>query len=169
MFSLSREWRVLPEEHRRIIEGAQAGVPVRLSVIAAGLGIPVLAATLPPGVSGEIRPDEAAASGYLVRVSRHEPKVRQRFTVAHEIAHFLLHRDLIGKGIRDDVLYRSKTLSDATEAEANRLAADILMPHHLLQRIIAERQALGLPTESNDLAMVFEVSDAAMRIRLGLD
>ncbi|HCM3005245.1 TPA: ImmA/IrrE family metallo-endopeptidase, partial [Klebsiella pneumoniae] len=94
---------------------------------------------------------------------------RQRFTLAHEIAHFLLHRDRIGDGITDDILYRSK-LSDFMEVQANRLAADILMPGHLLEKKLLElTQTVELRDEQKieRLAEVAGVSTTAIKIRLG--
>ena len=67
---------------------------------------------------------------------------------------------MIGDGIRDDGLYRSG-LSDAVEVEANRLAADILMPRHLVRRALSEG-VRAVP----DLARNFGVSQRAMEIRL---
>src|SRR3546814_1249474 len=43
-----------------------------------------------------------------------------------------LHRNLIGDGVTDDAMYRSN-LSSAVEVQANRMAADILMPWHLIR------------------------------------
>ena len=78
------------------------------------------------------------------------------------MAHFLLHCELIGSGIVDDALYRSQ-LSSQVETEANRLAADILMPYTLIERLQKEG------TRSVDgLAKVLEVSSVAMKIRLGV-
>lgn len=160
----SREWNSLSGAERETISAHQQGLPVSLGPLARALGVPVLASTLSPGISGELRPGQGG--GFVIRVNRHDPPVRQRFTVAHEIAHFLLHRDHIGQGIEDDVLYRS-SLSDQREAEANRLAADILMPYDVVHR--AYRQALR--TEVDPVVAVaqkFGVSEQAMRIRLGL-
>src|SRR3546814_18529596 len=58
--------------------------------------------------------------------------VRRRFSIAHEIAYFALHRNLIGDGVTDDAMYRSN-LSSAVEVQANRMAAGILMPWHLIR------------------------------------
>jgi Zn-dependent peptidase ImmA (M78 family) len=63
----------------------------------------------------------------------------------------------------DDALYRSN-LSTREEAEANRLAADILMPRHLIARYI---KTYGF-ADPGFLASTFKVSEAAMRIRLGV-
>src|SRR5690606_15966338 len=102
----------------------------------------------------------------VIRVNRHDVKERQRFTLAHEIAHFLLHRDQIGEGITDDILYRS-SLSDAKEAQANRLAADIVMPWTLIQRSLETYTDLKLEQKIERLAQEAEISTTAIKIRLG--
>ena len=163
MTANSRTWDRLAPHLRAIIERFQATPPVDVRGLARALGVPVKAATLPPNISGEIRPDDE--DGYIIRVSRHDSLGRQRFTVAHELAHYLLHRRFIGTGITDDALYRSNQ-SDAIEAEANRLAADILMPAELVEsrKKIIERMGVENVTES--LAETFQVSPMAMTIRL---
>lgn len=164
---MSREWIKVPADVRQTIEGFQEDGPVKLSALARSLGLTVKAATLAPGISGEIRPDPDQTGRYLIRVNRHDSSRRQRFTVAHEIGHFLLHRDQIGNGISDDVLYRS-SLSDHREAEANRVAADILMPGRLVNKYLEEAQALGVEDVVTYASDKLEVSEAAMKIRLGM-
>ncbi len=88
------------------------------------------------------------------------------FTIAHEIAHYILHRELIGDGIVDDILYRSG-LSDHLEAQANRLAADLIMPWPSLHKRIQELSDLKNEELYEQLAKDFEVSTTAMKIRLG--
>lgn len=163
----SREWSSLDPEIRSAIEALQDEAPVRVSAIARALGLTVKASTLPPGISGEIRPDPEQQGRFVIRVSRHDAEVRQRFTVAHELGHFLLHRDQIGTGIVDDALYRS-SLSDRREAEANRIAADILMPQRLVTAWLDRARVLGVEDTLGYLKDCFDVSEAAMKIRLGL-
>jgi hypothetical protein len=164
---MSRELAGLPEEIRQTIRAHQDVAPVKLSSLARALGVGLKAATLPAGISGEIRPDPENQGRFLVRVNRHDSASRQRFTVAHEIGHFLLHRDQIGTGIKDDVLYRSN-LSDRREAEANRLAADLLMPPHLIDEWLERARLLRVENVVAYLSEQFEVSEASMKIRLGL-
>lgn len=159
----SKEWEGLEGGVREVLLAHQRAIPVRLGALAKELGVSILASTLAPGVSGEIRPEGAS---YCIRVNRHDSERRQRFTVAHEISHFLLHRGLIGSGIRDDVLYRS-SLSDWVEAQANRLAADILMPRDSVLEERKKLEALGEEEQISELARKFMVSDVAMKIRLG--
>lgn len=151
----------LSEHQRRVVIEAQRALPVRLGDIARAFNVSVKASTLPAGISGEIRP---SGQSYEIKVNRHDSRGRQRFTVAHELAHYFLHRDQIGNGVSDDALYRS-TLSDAREAEANRLAAEVLMPKEKV--LEAAREYVGLHEDrAAKLADIFEVSEIAMEIRL---
>lgn len=150
-----------------IVDRFREETPVRLGALAAELGLEVFKSSLKPDISGLIEPSSTAPSGFRIRINRHEIPERQRFTLAHEIAHYLLHRNDIGGGVIDNVLYRSN-LSSRKEVEANKLAAKIIMP---ISNIRAERQALpNLDDEQAAvvLASKFKVSLPAMRIRLGL-
>jgi len=150
-----------------IVDRFREETPVRLGALAAELGLEVFKSSLKPDISGLIEPSSTAPSGFRIRINRHEIPERQRFTLAHEIAHYLLHRNDIGGGVIDNVLYRSN-LSSRKEVEANKLAAKIIMP---ISNIRAERQALpNLHDEQAAvvLASKFKVSLPAMRIRLGL-
>ncbi|MEJ1173130.1 ImmA/IrrE family metallo-endopeptidase [Agrobacterium sp. CMT1] len=164
----SREWDLLDQEVKSAIVPSMQQPPIKLSQLASNVGgVRIIAAPLPKGISGEIRPDPDNVGNYLIKVNRNDSARRQRFTVAHELAHYFLHRDQIGGGIEDDVLYRSK-LSDAREAQANRLAADILMPEKLVDEWIDKARALKVEDVLGFLADKFNVSEAAMKIRLGI-
>ena len=119
------------------------------------------------GISGQIMRDEE--EGYLIRVNRYEARERQRFTIAHELAHFFLHKSIIDSlpdGIEDNVLYRSGA-PERIEYEANRLAADIVMPMHLIKRVLKEEfKNIIDDTTIEILATQFQVSRVAMEIRL---
>lgn len=118
----------------------------------------------PETVSGMIRKDRRGGgkSGYAVIVNDKHCEVRRRFTIAHEIGHFVLHPDLIGDSIGDDGLYRSH-LPHIREEEANRFAANLLMPTELIEKA----EAAGVDTIP-DLARIFEVSRSTMSARLGV-
>lgn len=102
--------------------------------------------------------------------SLHHPN-RQRFTIAHEIGHLLLHR---GKEVHIDRTFRvnlrddvSSKAVDQEEIQANRFAAELLMPRGMLiedlktQQIDYENEeALG------ELAKRYRVSLQAMTFRL---
>jgi Zn-dependent peptidase ImmA (M78 family) len=140
-----------------------AETPVKVGGLASALGLRVVLATLPINISGLIQPD---GTGFVVKINRFESKERQRFTIAHEIAHYLIHRDRINAGIVDSVLYRSK-LSSRMEAEANRLAADIVMPSQAVSAAMAKRPRTLDEDAISELAEEFGVSKQAMTIRVG--
>ncbi|MDF0603971.1 ImmA/IrrE family metallo-endopeptidase [Psychromarinibacter sp. C21-152] len=148
-----------------IVRQHQSGAPVQTVPLAKDLGVNVYHVPDWPGdLSGKIMKSEkhGGKSGYAIYVNQAHHSNRRRFTTAHEIAHFILHQDSIGDGITDDGLYRSR-LSNAMEAQANRLAADILMPWHLLNKYID-----GGTKSVDKLAGIFKVSESAMSIRLGV-
>lgn len=165
----SQEWSKIPETERTIIESYQNNGAVKLGALAKELGLEVKASSLPPGISGEIRPSERAGVKFTIRINRHEQKNRQRFTLAHEIAHALLHAEEINSigGIRENVLFRS-ALSNPLEVEANKLAADILMPWSLIRPLLSQYAELGQEKQIEKVAETLGVSSTALKIRLGL-
>jgi Zn-dependent peptidase ImmA (M78 family) len=127
--------------------------------------VEIYSTELARGISGVLLRDATykTSSGFVVLVARNEPSVRQRFTAAHELGHFVLHRELVGDRIEDNFLLRSNKLSDNVEVEANKFAADLLMPYALIDQAMTG----GIRTPE-DLARHFHVSVTAMSIRLNL-
>lgn len=147
----------------QIILKHQKQAPVNVAEIANDLGIKVWEMRdLPVGISGKIFRDalNGGESGYSIGVRASESYERKRFTVAHEIAHFILHREKIGYGISDDEMYRSG-LSTADEVAANKLAAQIIMPWDLIFKLKSE--GYNNPFK---LAQMLKVSEAAINVRL---
>jgi hypothetical protein len=123
--------------------------------------------SLAAGISGKlfVDTDNGGKSGFSIVVNIRDAYTRKRFTIAHELGHFILHRQqlaILGGSLTDDAFYRSG-LSNTQESEANRFAADILMPYTLIQKLVAN----GV-TGVAELATTFKVSEAAMSIRLGI-
>ena len=160
----SREFLNIAPDHRSIVEKHLLEKPVRLGMLAKELGINVKLSSLGRGQSGLI---ESRDGSYTIKINRHETRERQRFTLAHEIAHFLLHRDVINRHgeIRDNVLYRSGQ-PEQLEYEANRLAADLIMPFDQVESDLAEMSVPVSDTVIERLAREWQVSKAAMEIRL---
>jgi hypothetical protein len=140
--------------------------PVDVVSLANELGIKVWESRdLPPNVSGKIFKDplNGGPSGYSIVVNGFESRYRRRFTVAHELAHFILHRNKLLEGaLIDDTLYRSG-LSNEEERSANKLAAEILMPTELTK----ELKRSGIKSVEK-LAETLQVSVPAMKARLGI-
>ena len=142
-----------------IVDRFRQKYPVDVYGMAEALGLKVFSAILPEDVSGKI--EDRGPAGCVVTVNALHSPVRQRFTVAHEIAHFVLHRDLIGDGIIDNALYRDGRIGDERERQANRYAAALLMPMPLVRR--AWQAGSYTPGE---LAADFGVSEAVAEIRM---
>ena len=100
--------------------------------------------------------------GYVIYANESDPLPRQRFTYAHELAHYLLHREHIGDGMHENALFRSN-LSNDKEVEANKLAADILMPMGVLNELAETRKY-----DVSDLSKIFGVSRSSLLTRLGI-
>lgn len=92
---------------------------------------------------------------------------RKRFTAAHELGHFILHKQTSGIHIDKRLFFRNKVSKEATdpaEVEANRFAAELLMPKKLISKAV---EKMGSSEDIvKDLAREFKVSTMAMGIRL---
>lgn len=162
--SPSKEFQSLPPSVRHEIDQYLSQFPVRLGALAGALGVKVLRSTLPRGISGQIGQEDGE---FVIRVNRHEAKHRQRFTLAHELAHYLLHKEKIiaDGGWSENVLLRSGQPAQV-EFEANRLASDLVIPSALLAA--AKKDYTGPITDEviQDLARRFGVSATAIEIKL---
>lgn len=150
-----------------IIADAQTRYPVDVEGLAKALGIKVRLFRMPSDVSGALICDEDGS--YRIHVNSEHPLTRRRFTIAHELGHYVLHRALIGRGVNDNRAYRTTKgeyynpeIGPKQETEANRFAASLLMPQELIDRL----QEHGMGVDA--MARALEVSNHAMHIRLGL-
>lgn len=150
------------------IREAQSRYPVNVEALANSLGVDVRYCHLPVGVSGEIV--KVAEDEYQINISNADPLTRQRFTLAHELGHYIYHRALFGDGVNDSKGYRTTEagkyfnprITRRHESEANRFAASLLMPLALVRALQDE----GL--DVNEMARRLLVSRHAMSIRIGV-
>jgi len=146
--------------------------PIPVERIAEQLDLRIVFDDLGEDISGLLVARDGSAS---IAVRRSDAPTRKRFTIAHEIGHFVMrhHRqrnELVHADPHEQVIYRSPRASeglDPIEIQANQFAASLLMPAKLVRQH-AER--LGLPLTDGDVKTlaksVFEVSEEAMTIRL---
>src|SRR5690606_27095607 len=105
--------------------------------------------------------------------SAHSP-TRQRFTVAHELGHLLLHADEEFHIDEKRPLARRDAVSsqapDPRECEANQFAAELLMPAAFVREaveVLAEEEPeISVEDAIAALAKIYEVSALAMTHRL---
>lgn len=124
-------------------------------------------------------PFEGQLSGMLFRdggsivigVNSADAYTRQRFTIAHEIGHLLLHKEqsvFVDKPVRRDAV--SSMGTERQEIGANRFAAELLMPRSLVikevQKRLKSKKEWTPERLISDLARTFKVSPQAMEYRL---
>jgi Zn-dependent peptidase ImmA (M78 family) len=162
----------IEERAQQVLEAADAlQRPVPLENVARYLDLEVEEAFLGDDVSGILVVEHGKGRiGFNINHS----SVRQRFSIAHEIAHFVLHQTkaplFIDKNYtvyhRDE---RSSSGENLQEIQANQFAAALLMPEGLVREALAELDFdLGDEdgTALEDLAKQFQVSRQAMSFRL---
>ena len=145
--------------HDILVKNDMLKLPVNLISIADKNGIDVYYSKLPEGVSGATRYNSSTKRFQIIVDSDDNPR-RRRFTLAHEIAHFFLQREVLSTNeeIHYDVLYR-KTYSEK-EHEVDYLAGAILMEQDILKELYAINPSIS------ELAKVFNVSESALTVRL---
>lgn len=142
-------------------------IPVDLEVLFEKAGIAFKREILPADIYGCLR--RVDGDKFEITVNTSNSSNRQRFTAAHELGHFVLHRHLLGNGVSDNTAYRSvagsecynSSITARHETEANMFAASVLMPTPIVRQLW-ESGVTGV----SELASRFEVSTAAMEIRL---
>jgi Zn-dependent peptidase ImmA (M78 family) len=142
-------------------------IPVPVEEIASGLGAEVAYVRYEGDASGMLLRRDGRT---LIGVNSVHAKTRQRFTIAHEIAHLELHKGnpmFIDHSAR--VNWR-KGASNREEAEANAFAAELIMPRRFIQEEVEKVLEKGpnvLPAQLvARLAKRFGVSSEAMWYRL---
>lgn len=136
--------------------------PVPVEWIASSLGIVVHRFILPEDVSGMLRVEPGRAPE--VYVDSNDTSERQRFTIAHEIGHYIERttNQPEGPGVDDFnfVDRRSQTNYDLHEFYADEFAGNLLMPATEVRRLLNDG------ARSVRLARHFGVSLPAVRRRL---
>lgn len=105
--------------------------------------------------------------------SLHHPN-RQRFTIAHELGHLELHRQMITSNVHVDKNFpalmrdpQSATGTEQIEIQANQFAAELLMPRTLIDQALARKQFdIDDDGPIEELAKKFRVSKQALEYRI---
>lgn len=139
-------------------------LPIKLKVILKHYNIALREDVLEDSLSGFLYKNR---DQHIITVNSMHSDVRQRFTIAHELGHYFLehHGNLfIDKGH----LYRDARSSSGTiemEKEANKFAAELLMPQELLYELI-DNHGLEDISDIEDIAEKLKVSTQALTYRL---
>ena len=133
-------------------------------------------------VLGEIKKENGK---YKINIQGYDFNYRRRFTMAHELGHYKLHKDLLDDeglddGLSYETMYRKNAkISSQQETQANKYAIDMLVPKELIISIVKELNKIKeIPRiidengEANNLNLIeylsnrFEVSKIALGFRL---
>ena len=158
------------EEARTLLQEQEVGsAPVKVDRIARAMGIRIQFAPLGPDLSGMAHIKDGVS---IIGVnSLHHPN-RQRFTIAHEIGHFRMHRPILeGKVHVDRAVLRRDLRSSAgdqsVEIQANQFASELLVPEALLGPMLGDRIVDVEDAEAvAAIAKRFRVSEAVVKYRL---
>jgi Zn-dependent peptidase ImmA (M78 family) len=153
--------------HELLEQHGIAQPPVDVAEIAAREGIEVQLHELGDDVSGMLV--QTPQGSFIGINARHHPN-RQRFTIAHEIAHSQLHPNTPTVYVDGMMMhFRGEQLARAEpiEVEANAFAAALLMPEHFLRNDLRHR-TIDLFDEAavKQLAQRYKVSPQALTYRL---
>lgn len=111
--------------------------------------------------------DFSEVDGVLVRfngkshigIRKNAPFVRKRFTIAHELGHFLMHDGSFIDGSELNCL--------KVETEANVFAGELLMPEGMIRKNVSLLSAfVSSKSICTEMAWIFRVSSQAMTVRL---
>jgi Zn-dependent peptidase ImmA (M78 family) len=139
--------------------------PASVGGLAEELGFVVRFEKLPSQVSGYLEPDTWADKQFAIVINSSHPRVRQRFTGLHEIAHFYLHNpsdDFLGQPKHRASLdsfehvYNNEEITQ--EIEANRWLEAVVFGEQALEG------AIGLyGKDLNRLMLHFGFSEAVVK------
>jgi hypothetical protein len=97
-------------------------------------------------------------------VENHQYRGRYRFTLAHELAHWVLHQKVFTGTWTAAASHKADKVKDnSVEWQANYLAKALLMPVGQVKRAFYDTKTTDKDTA---LAKIFDVSKQAMQIRL---
>lgn len=156
---------MIPKQEARKLRDAAYNVdgkmrlPIDLTEIAKNLNVRVETKELPSSVAGFILKEENEKFP-IIYVNARDGFQRQRFTVAHELGHYIQNRD------SDEIAYvdnRDELASSGTDSKerwCNAFAAELLMPEAVVKKYWAE----GWKFEQ--IRELLDVSRAALTNRL---
>ena len=153
----------------RVWNEAGRPFPVLVDEIIRQHGIGLQESVLEDSVSGMMITRENGTTVVAINQSHHEN--RKRFSMAHELGHYVLHRTTrsIFVDSSEQKFYRDAEASTGTklqEIEANAFAAELLMPREKIEEFLPEKLNYLDEGVIERLADEFKVSQSAMIFRL---
>lgn len=143
--------------YRKAAEWGIRTNPLDIESVIKKFGIRIHYEEMDADLSGYI---ENRNNGWVIGINMYQSPRRQRFTLAHEFAHFLFDKAALSSGRHTDAIMLRSEESDSLEQRANDFAADLLMPaDRFRNQVDAGIRDVG------ELSEQFDVSMAAIRYR----
>lgn len=163
-----RRKQIVADAETLLMEHNVTAPPVPVEVIARRCGLQIRYERLDSDLSGFVTGRD---HGAVIGVNTAHALVRRRFTIAHELGHFRLHRDMKLHVDRSFLMKRNDLSSqgvDDKEIEANVFAAELLLPRGLLKADLETIGEIDITDEKviGMLAQRYLVSTQALVLRL---
>ena len=153
---MSHSYATIRRQAERLLQSAGVSrEPVSLRDVVSALNLEVVQTTGEPfQCEGALQP---MGDGHAIVVRGASNERRRRFTIAHEIGHFVLHPGRLApqRGGAVNEAWRQQ------EREADQFAAELLMPE-----LLVGRRCSSSALDPTRLADRFDVSRQAMQVRL---
>ena len=134
-------------------------IPVDLIKIANNNNIEVYKSEVEEKISGAIKYYKKEDK-FIILLNEKDSEFRRRFTLAHELGHYFLHKDILKSDeIHVDTLYR---MPSEKEREVDYFAGALLINKKLLEKMYLKTTSISA------LSQIFEVSESAMTVRLDI-
>ena len=149
------------EAERALRDARYLDPPVDPEEIAEGLGVPVRYATFEEPISSQVRGLITFEGELRIIINKAIPAREKIVTIAHELGHYLLHREWAESNDYRVMLrgYHPESAALKEEQEADYFAENLLVPYDMLaqwRRILPVRE----------LATLFTVPDSVIYKRL---
>jgi len=158
--------------------GLESDLPIDIRKLASQLNINVNYENINKDISGKILFNPVDDKTTII-INNDEPEFRQRFSLAHEIAHYIYDIDFNEYSeIEDTVTHFRKMSKDPIERRADKYAEKILMPAKIFREKAKEQKEALLPNTGKSigykniykivitLSSMFNVSKPAIIYRL---
>lgn len=142
-----------------LIQNDMYKIPVDLIKIANNNNIEVYKSEVEEKISGAIKYYKKEDK-FIILLNEKDSEFRRRFTLAHELGHYFLHKDILKSDeIHVDTLYR---MPSEKEREVDYFAGALLINKKLLEKMYLKTTSISA------LSQIFEVSESAMTVRLDI-
>lgn len=131
--------------------------PIDLPSLVEKLGLKLRFEPMEGDESGSLKKDKKTGFWVITINSLHHPN-RQRFTIAHELGHYIKH-SIQQDEFNDTVFFRNGE-TNIFETEANCFAAELLMPEQDFRDFVDKTSS-----KVDEIAEYFQVSTMAVRVR----